>query len=88
MLLFLACFTVECAKELPSPASESSEGEMQRTRMGFETWLLLCAVPRVGTAFSVCLCVCRACSFTGLWLCPGAAVLTGEAEHISARVFL
>lgn len=56
--------------------------------MGFETWLLLCAVPRVGTAFSVCLCVCRACSFTGLWLCPGAAVLTGEAEHISARVFL
>lgn len=36
-------------------------------------------------AFSVCLCVCCACSFTGVWLCPrgawGAGVVTVAAQE-------
>lgn len=55
--------------------------------MGFETLLLLCDMLRRPGAFSVCLCVCRACSFTG-----GVALSRGtggarEAEQILARAF-
>lgn len=34
-------------------------------------------------AFSVCLCVCCACSFTGVWLCPlgGSGMVTVAAQE-------
>lgn len=97
MLLFLTCFTVECTKELPSPAFESSvKKRCKGLNWALKPLLLLCDVQRRPGWLSACACVCVVlarlhwvCGFAPAGARVAGAVTVGawEAEQILASAF-
>lgn len=97
MLLFLTCFTVECTKELPSPALESSMKERCKgLSWALKLLLLLCDVQKRPGWLSVCACTCVVlarlhwvCGFAlvGAWVARAVALGVWEAQQILASTF-
>lgn len=97
MLLFLTRFKVECTKELPSPAFESSVKERCKgLNWASNPLLLLCDVQRRPGWLSARACVCVVlarlqwvCGFALVGARVAGAVALGawEAEQILASAF-